>query len=162
MHHPRLALAAALLATASLVACGSSEKNSTGDTTGSSAAPSTTAATGGKGKGTVTLAGTDYAFAASTCTIGGEKDATEIVGKGTAGGKAFDVEINRYPDPGSTIETVSVKTSGLSGSVATHIASDADPAVLVGKDGKLTGTMTFDGTGGMPSGEGTVTVTCDS
>lgn len=162
MHHPRLAIAAAVLATASLVACGSSEKSSTGDTTGSSSAPSTTAAAGGKGKGTVEIGDAEYAFEASKCTIGGDKDATTIVGTGTTGGKSFDVEINRYPDPQSTIETVSVKTSGLSGSVATHIASDSSPAVLVGKDGKLSGSMTFDGTGGMPSGDGTVSVTCES
>lgn len=162
-------LAAVLLPALAFAACGGDDSSS-GDTTGTTAKAAdatTTTAKAGSGSGTFTIGGTEYAFEAQKCAIGGDKDQPKVdaEGKGTADGKPFTVVITRSPSKESVLENFQLVFTATESIVGTNFVGlpegKANSVVKVEGD-KATGTFpNFLGTGGRPSGEGSFTLTCD-
>lgn len=169
------ALAALLVPLLAFGACGGDSDDAASDTgsdTGSGAAgtseeaTTTSAKAGGKGKGTFTISGTEFAFDAEPCALGGddEQPSVEATGKGTADGKAFNVVVKRSPSDDTVIENFQLVFSNTESMVGTNFVSlphgAADAKVKV-EEQTATGTFNVIGTGGRPSGEGTVKLTCE-
>lgn len=165
-------VATVLLPVVVLAACGGDDdsadvaKSDTGGTTTTAAGsgqPSGQA--GGRGSGTFTIAGAEYAFEAEPCSIGGKADqpSVEAAGKGTFEGKEFKVVLKRSPSASSVIENVQIVFSLTESMVGTNFVGlpegAANTKIKVEGD-KATGTFTVLGSGGRPSGDGTITVTC--
>jgi type 1 fimbria pilin len=165
-------LAALLLPVLAFAACGGDDdsadedaavgQNDSGETTTTAAA----AEAGGTGTGTFTVAGTEYTFQAEPCSIGGDDAQPEVEaqGKGTADGKAFTVVFKRSPSKSSVIENFQLVFSLNESMVGTNFVGLPEGAAnsKVKVEGqKATGTFTVLGSGGRPSGEGTVVLTCE-
>jgi hypothetical protein len=134
--------------------------------TSEEATTTTTAKASGKGKGTFTISGTEYAFDAEPCAIGGDDDqpSVEATGKGTADGKEFNVIVKRSPSEDTVIENFQLVFSLTESMVGTNFVSIPDGAAnskVKVDDKTATGTFNVIGSGGRPSGEGTVTLTCE-
>ena len=154
-------------------ACGGDSEDAAGGS-GSGAAGGTEEATtttstkpAGKGTGTFTISGTEFAFDAEPCAIGGDEDqpSVEANGKGTADGKEFTVVVKRSPSEETVIENFQLVFSNTESMVGTNFVALPDGAAnskVEVEDKTATGTFNVIGTGGRPSGEGTVTLTCDS
>jgi len=140
----------------------------TGTAAGTEEASTTTSAkAGGKGTGTFTINGTEFAFQAEPCAIGGDDDqpAVEATGKGTVDGKDFNVVVKRSPSDDTVIENFQLVFSNTESMVGTNFVSLPDGAAssaLKVEGETATGTFNVIGTGGRPSGEGAVALTCES
>jgi hypothetical protein len=166
-------LVALLLPSLALAACGggsddasSSPSDAAADE--SSTTTSTTEAAARTGKGTFVVGDRTYAFDAKRCTAEKGDPAGTILaeGTGTFDGRPFTVTVKSSPDKSSAIETVQVVFAATEAVVGTNFvqlpAGAADVKLQVSEDGKATGTIAVMGTGGQPSGEGTLTLTCDA
>ena len=172
-------LAALLLPVLAFAACGGDDdsadedaatgKNDTSETTTTAKGGAGGAAAGeatGTGTGTFTIAGTEYAFQAEPCDISGTGDATKVEaqGKGTVDGKNFTVVVKRSPSKSSIIENFQLVFSLTESMVGTNFVGLPEGAAntKVAVEGqKATGTFTVLGSGGGPSGVGTVVLTCE-
>lgn len=159
---PFLALAALPLLAA---ACGGG-----GDTADDAGAGATTSSTtsstpaSGKGTGTLSVGGTEFAFAAEPCRVTpGDQASVEAQGTGTLGDKKFTVVVKRSPSKTSVIENFQLIFSATESIVGTNFVSppNAGTSRIEVEGTKATGTFNFLGTGGRPSGEGTFTLTCE-
>jgi hypothetical protein len=150
-----LAAAATALPLA-FAACGADDAN---DDAGPAATSTTTAPqrASGTGTGTVVVADKTFAFAAKPCTIDG--DNVKASGKGTIDGKAFTAAVERSAN-GSIIESVQVAITPTETDVATNFAASKSGAKLTVSGDQVKGTMAFSGTGGLPTGDGTLDLTC--
>ena len=166
-------LAALLVPALALGACagGDGDGDMGGDAASNGSAPASTttsqAVAGGTGSGTFTISGTEFAFEAEPCAIGGDDDqpTVEAEGTGSIEGKDFTVIVKRSPSDRSVIENFQLVFSSTEAMVGTNFVSLPDGAdrTKISVDGDTaTGTFEFLGTGGRPSGEGTFTLTCES
>ena len=165
-------LAALLVPALALGACAGGDDDMGGDAASNgSATESTTtsqpAVAGGTGSGTFAISGTEFAFEAEPCAIGGDEDqpTVEAEGSGSIEGKDFTVIVKRSPSDRSVIENFQLVFSSAEAMVGTNFVSLPDGAddTAISVDGDTaTGTFEFLGTGGRPSGEGTFTLTCES
>lgn len=165
-------LAALLLPALALGACAGGDDDMSGETGSNGSAPASTttsqpAVAGGTGSGTFTISGTEFAFEAEPCAIGGDEDQPTIEAEGTGSidGKDFTVIVKRSPSERSVIENFQLVFSSTEAMVGTNFVSLPDGAdrTRISVDGDTaTGTFEFLGTGGRPSGEGTFTLTCES
>lgn len=131
------------------------------------ASTTTSAEAGGTGTGTFTIAGAQYTFDAEPCAIGGDDDqpSIEAEGKGTADGKEFNVVVKRSPSDDTVVETFQLVFSLTESMVGTNFVSLPDGAAnarMKVEGDTATGTFDVLGSGGRPSGEGTVSLTCGS
>lgn len=168
-------LAALLVSLLAFGACGGDSDDAESETgagagaagTSEEATTTTAAKAGGKGTGTFTISGTEFTFDAEPCAIGGDEDqpSVEATGKGTADGKPFNVVVKRSPSEETVIENFQLVFSNTESMVGTNFVALPDGAAnskVRVEDQKATGTFNVIGTGGRPSGEGTVTLTCES
>jgi hypothetical protein len=151
-------VAAAVIAPLVLAACGGGDSPSVS----SSAETTTTTKTatikaGGTGTGQVAVGDKTFAFEAKPCTIDG--DTVRASGTGTIDGKPFTVVVERAIDT-SLIETVQVAITAQQAVVATNFSSTKTGGKLTVADGRVKGTLAFTGTGGLPSGDGTLDLLC--
>ena len=176
-------LVALLVPLAALGACAddrNSSSSSSSDSLGDADATTTSAADGdtdgegggsaatGTGKGTFVVGDRSYAFEARRCTAEeGDPVGTVLAdGKGAFDGRPFTVTVKSSPGDTSAIETVQVVFAATEAVVGTNFVQlpggAADIKLEVREDGKATGTIPVMGTGGQPSGEGTLTLECDA
>ena len=131
------------------------------------ATTTTTEAPVGTGKGTFVVGDRTYTFEAKRCTAQkGDPAGTVLAeGNGSFDTRSFTVTVRSSPGETSAIETVQVVFAATEAVVGTNYvplpAGAADVALRVSEDGKAAGTITVMGTGGQPSGEGTLTLECD-
>ena len=172
----RSLLAALVVPVLAFGACGGDDDSADEDAAtgaGSSEAEETTTTSaaesaGGTGKGTFTIAGTEFTFDAEPCAIGGddEQPSVEAAGKGTADGKPFTVVVKRSPSDSSVIENFQLVFSATEAMVGTNFVGLPDGAdntkiTVDGDEAKGTFPNVL-GTGGRPSGEGSFTLTCEA
>ena len=170
-------LVALLLPSLAFAACaddGSADTDASADGATEPAADDATtttagaAAKAGTGKGTFVVGDRTYAFDAARCRAeeGDPVGTVEASGKGTFDNRPFTVTVKSSPDETSTIETVQVAFSATEAVVGTNYVAlpsgAADVKLKVSEDGKAAGTIAVLGTGGQPSGEGTLTLECDA
>lgn len=167
-------LVALLLPSLALAAC-AGDDDTTDDTPGAATGTdeATTSTTGaasatGKGKGTFVVGDRTYAFDAKRC-IAEEGDPVGTVqadGNGTFDGRPFTVVVKSSPSESSAIETVQIAFNATESVVGTNYvqlpSGAADTKLKVEEDGKATGTIAVSGTGGQPSGDGTLTLECEA
>ena len=168
-----VALVAASLASA---ACGGGGDDAPSDTASGDGETSTTSTTSttsapvaaGKGKGTFVVGDRTYAFDAKRCRAeqGDPVGTVQADGSGTFDGRPFTVTVKSSPGETSAIETVQVVFAVTESVVGTNYvqlpAGAADTKLKVEEDGKATGTIAVSGSGGQPSGEGTLTLECET
>ena len=126
------------------------------------------AAAVGKGKGTFVVGDRTYAFDAKRC-LADEGDPVGTVqadGEGTFDNRKFTVTVKSSPGETSVIETVQVVFAATEAVVGTNFVTlpggAADVKLQVEEGGKAGGTMPVSGTGGQPSGDGVLTLECES
>ena len=165
-------LVALLVPTLAFAACaddaGSASPGSAESADDAATTTSTTAAAAGKGKGTFVVGDRTYTFEAKRCTAEeGDPVGTVLAdGNGTFDGRPFTVTVKSSPGETSAIETVQVVFTSTEAVVGTNFVQlpggAADTKLQVSEDGKATGTIAVTGTGGQPSGDGTLTLECDA
>jgi hypothetical protein len=158
MSRRTLAAAAAVLVPLAFAACSKSDSpavSSPGVTT--TTTKTATVKAGGTGTGQIAVGDKTFAFEAKPCTIDG--DTVRASGAGTLDGKSFTVVVARAAE-GSLVETVQVAISAQQAVVATNFSSTKAGAKLTVTDGRVKGTLPFTGTGGLPSGDGTLDLVC--
>ena len=167
-------LVALLLPVAAFAACAD---DSSSDDESTASAPTTVAEGGdettttatamGKGKGSFVVGDRTFDFEASRCLAeeGDPVDRVEAAGKGTFDGRPFTVTVKSSPSDTSAIETIQVVFAATEAVVGTNYvvlpAGAADVRFEVADEGKASGTIAVTGTGGQPSGEGTLSLACD-
>jgi outer membrane lipoprotein-sorting protein len=163
---PALALSACADDSSSSSSSSTSTTAEAGRTADASASTTTTAAAG-KGSGTFVVGDRTYSFDAKRCTAKkGNPIGTVLAdGNGTFDGRPFTVAVKSSPGSTSAIETVQVVFAATESVVGTNFVTLPDDAagtkLKVTEDGKATGTITVAGTGGQPSGDGLLTLTCE-
>ena len=166
-------LVALLVPVAALAACGGDSDTAADEApeSGADAGDVTTtseAAPSGTGKGTFVVGDRTYAFDAKPCSAeAGDPLGTVLAdGKGTFDGRPFTVTVKSSPGETSVIETVQVVFAATEAVVGTNFVQlpggAADVKFEVADAGKASGTIAVMGTGGQPSGEGTLTLECDA
>jgi hypothetical protein len=166
-------LVALLVPSLAFAACGggdsddASPSESSGEETTTSTTEAAPAAVG-SGKGTFVVGDRTYAFEAKRCTAeeGDPVGTVQAAGTGTFDSRSFTVTVKSAPTETSSIETVQIAFSGTEAVVGTNYVTlpggAADVKLKVTEDGKAAGTIAVTGTGGQPSGEGTLTLECDA
>ena len=125
------------------------------------------AAAVGKGSGSFVVGDRTYTFEAKRCRAeeGDPVGTVQADGTGTFDGRPFTVTVKSAPTETSAIETVQVVFAATESVVGTNYvrlpSGAADTRFKVEQDGKATGTIAVSGIGGQPSGEGTLTLTCE-
>ena len=165
-------LVALLLGSAAFAACadGGAEPTDATSDEGAEATTSTTEAPAavGKGKGTFVVGDRTYTFEAKRCSAEeGDPLGTVLAdGNGTFDGRPFTVTVKSSPGDTSVIETVQVVFAASEAVVGTSLVPLPDGVddvkFEVTADGKAAGTIPVTGTGGQPSGEGTLTLECEA
>jgi hypothetical protein len=153
-------VAVAVLVPLALAACGGNDSpavSSSGSGVTTTTAKAATAKAGGTGTGQVAVGDKTFAFEAKPCTIDG--DTVKASGAGTIDGRPFTVVVERAIE-GSLIETVQVAISAKEAVVATNFSPAKTGGRLTVSDGRAKGTLAFTGTGGLPSGDGTLDLVC--
>jgi hypothetical protein len=172
MRSPRrtLFLVALSVAALALAACGEEGDGAASEgpaDTDADASTTTSEPAAGTGKGTFVVGDRTYAFDAKRCLAeeGDPLGTVEAEGDGTFDNRAFTVTIKSSPGPTSVIETIQVVFAATEAVVGTNFvqlpSGAADVKFEVAEDGEAAGTIAVMGTGGQPSGEGTLTLTCD-
>ena len=128
----------------------------------------TEAAAVGKGKGSFVVGDRTYTFESKRCRAeeGDPVGTVQADGTGTFDGRPFTVVVKSAPTETSAIETVQVVFAATEAVVGTNYvqlpSGAADTKLKVTEDGKATGTIAVSGSGGQPSGEGTLTLECEA
>ena len=177
MHTPRRTpfLVALLLPPLAFAACGGGDDDAATDTAadeasdaGDATTSTTAAAAAGKGKGTFVVGDRTYTFEAKRCRAeeGDPLGTVQADGTGTFDGRPFTVTVKSSPSETSAIETVQVVFAATEAVVGTNYvqlpSGAADVKLQVEEDGKASGTIAVSGTGGQPSGDGTLTLECEA
>ncbi|MEA3075371.1 MAG: hypothetical protein QOF60_279 [Actinomycetota bacterium] len=147
----------AALAPLALAACGGNDSPAVSPTETTTTTKTATVKAGGTGTGQVAVGDKTFAFEVKPCTIDG--DSVRASGAGTMDGKPFTVVVERAIDT-SLIETVQVAITAQQAVVATNFSSAKTGGKLTVAGGRVKGTLAFTGTGGLPSGEGTLDLLC--
>ncbi|HVM08140.1 MAG TPA: hypothetical protein VM345_06750 [Acidimicrobiales bacterium] len=115
-----------------------------------------------KGAGELVIGGTTFTFTSASCAIGTEDvPLVEVSGQGSDGGREYEVEIVRSKPASNYVERTKLAWSGTEAAVATAIGA-GDSTTFKVEDRTVTASgLQFTGAGGAPSGEGTLTVTCE-
>jgi hypothetical protein len=163
-----VALLAGSVAFAACADSGAEPTDTSSDAGGDATTTSTTAPAVGKGEGTFVVGDRTYDFEAKHCSaVKGDPLGTVLAdGTGTFDGRPFTVVIKSSPGKTSVIETVQVVFAATEAVVGTSFVQlpggASDVKFEVTEDGKTSGTIAVMGTGGQPSGEGTLTLSCEA